>query len=342
MTKLQRLLVYGFTLFILIVGIDLIDYSLSHTEGEKAILYSPFHVTYFIYVLFTLIAVRFILNSFYPSKKLLLLSIGIILMFPVFILFRYLLEEILAPLLIGQSNYIDSTTFAYYVADNFGYALYYIIIGVLLYMLDYNIIHQKKLHLLETKNKEAELDNLRAQLNPHFLFNSLNNIYTLVSEKSDNAADAIMRLSDLTKYLIYEKAHTCNLIDEINHTENFIQLQQLRFEQDIVIDKVIQGDLSNMHIPPFTLVTFIENAFKHGDFKNASIPLKINISGANNTLHIIVSNKIGKHNKDGTRGVGLSNIRKRLELTFPNKFHLTTRTESNIFTIELTIYYRLR
>ena len=338
MTTKQRTLVYAFAVFMLAFGFDIINNSIMHEPGEQIYHFSPFDITFVMYVVFTLLLVRVLLVKLYPQKKV-LLAIGLLLMFPAFIFFRYFLEEMMMPIIINKSNYVDSITFTYYCVDNITYALYYIIIGVLLFMLDYNIAHQQKIKQLEIKNKEAELDNLRAQLNPHFLFNSLNNIYTLVSEKSDNAADAVMRLSDITRYLIYEKSNTCEVRDEIKQTENYIQLQQLRFAHDLTINNTVTGLIEGKQIPPFTLVTFIENAFKHGDFRDTNIPLNIKVHGESKRLTISVSNKIGQLNKDSTSGVGLSNIRNRLQLIFPNAHRMITRSENNIFTVELTIEY---
>lgn len=339
MTKRQLWLVYGITIFMLVIGLEVIHTSI-YQDGKSGLYhFSPFDITYVIYVMFTLLLVRFLLKKFFPQKRYFFIFLSLIGMFPIFMGFRYFLEEFLAPLIIHQSNYNDEITIGYYIADNISYALYYILIGVLLYFLDYTITHQKKVHLLEAKHREAELNYLRAQFNPHFLFNSLNNIYSLVSEKSDLAAEAVMRLSDLTRYLIYEKEITCPIKDELIQTENYITLQQLRFDYPLPILKTYTGAYEDKKIPPFTLVTLIENAFKHGDFKDKDQPMQITIQASDTELNIQVSNKIGKHNKDNTSGVGLANIRKRLDLIFPGSYSMSNSIENNIFTLHLTIRY---
>lgn len=338
MTKSQLWFAYGLTIFMLLFGFNFIDYGILQRDYSRALRFTPFDITAFIYITATVLSVRLIMQKTYP-KKLPQLIISLILLIPAFIAFRYLLEETLCPILIGRSNYVETTTVEYYIADNFSYALYYMVFGILLFMLDYNMLNNKKVKLLESQNREAQLQYLQTQFNPHFLFNSLNNIYSLVTEKSDNAGEAVMRLSDMTRYLIYNNSNECLLKDELIQVDNYINLQKLRFDYELPIIYELSGNYESKQLPTFTVVTFIENAFKHGDFKEKEKPLFIGVDAGNNQLHIIVKNKIGAYNKDKTSGVGLDNIRKRLAIIYPNQHQLICSVENNIFTVDLTINY---
>jgi len=190
---------------------------------------------------------------------------------------------------------------------------------------------QNKL-IAETHRTATELNYLRKQTNPHFLFNALNSIYSLAHKKSDLVPDAIVTLSEMMRYMLYETDNKSVFLEkEINYIKNYIELQKLRLNNIENISINIHGDTKNKYIEPLLLISFIENAFKYGtDYKGAAyVKIKITIEG--NVLDFCVENKVENHIKDPENsGIGLANIKSRLNLLYPNAHQLTiTETESN-------------
>ncbi|MBU2938506.1 sensor histidine kinase [Lacinutrix sp. C3R15] len=186
----------------------------------------------------------------------------------------------------------------------------------------------KREHLskeLESKQKDIKLKFLRNQLNPHFLFNSLNSIYSLVRSKSEDAPEAVITLSELMRYMLYEVGNDQVLLEkEINYIQNYIALQKLRFKNTESVKLKLIGDTKKLKIYPLLLISFIENAFKYGtDYKgNTEIDIKIEVK--NDKLIFKVENIIGLHTRDEKNsGVGLQNIKNQLNYLYKNNHELT-------------------
>jgi len=198
-----------------------------------------------------------------------------------------------------------------------------------------NIIKNEKLH--------SELSFLKSQVNPHFLFNTLNNIYSLANRKSEHTGDAIMKLSHLMRYMLYEaKKDTVDLQNEINYLADYIELQKLRMpDKSKVIFNIDSSDFEKK-IEPMLLVPFVENAFKHGDIFSEDAKIDILLKIKNNELYFKVENKIDQatiSEKDKSSGIGLDNLRKRLELLYPEKHEFITEIKDNIFVSILKIQF---
>lgn len=190
---------------------------------------------------------------------------------------------------------------------------------------------QNKL-IAETHRASTELNYLRKQTNPHFLFNSLNSIYSLAYKKSDLVPDAIVTLSEMMRYMLYETDNKFVFLEkEINYIKNYLELQKLRLNNIENITINIHGETKNKHIEPMLLISFIENAFKYGtDYKGAAF-VKIKITIEDTILDFWVENKIENHRKDPENsGIGMINIENRLNLLYPNAHQLTIiETDSN-------------
>lgn len=194
---------------------------------------------------------------------------------------------------------------------------------------------------LETQNLTSELAFLKSQINPHFLFNTLNNIHTLSFKQSPLAPDAIMQLSELMRYMIYESdTDFVPLEKEVYHLKSFIELQSLRFKADDLVSFNISGNVSRHQIAPLLLLPFIENAFKHGYQLNQRHCIKIDLK-ATEEIMFQVENPMSpagiSQSKDGVGGVGLENIKRRLELIYPGRYTLSIRPSSNRYLITLRI-----
>jgi two-component system LytT family sensor kinase len=186
-----------------------------------------------------------------------------------------------------------------------------------------------------------ELELLKAQINPHFFFNTLNNIYSLVYKKSDEAPAALMKLSDIMRYMLYEsKAELVPLDMELEHLKSFIELQKLRFRDPGFIEYHVSGNTSQHHIPPMLLLSFVENAFKHGKKKVDNPGIIIRLEADDNILIFDVINYIQENEKElnpGANGIGLQNTRRRLELIYPECHKLTILKDNNMYNVKLEI-----
>ncbi|MDN3587480.1 sensor histidine kinase [Pedobacter aquatilis] len=191
---------------------------------------------------------------------------------------------------------------------------------------------------LESERREMELQFLKSQLNPHFLFNSLNNIYSLAYQKSDKTADAIMKLSEIMRYMIYESnTPTVALSKEVDYLKNYIELQKIRFKDGAFIEMTLNGEIDDQKIVPLMLISFVENAFKHGVVTDVNEPVKIDIIANQKILHFSVINKKNNQNKDAQGGVGLPNVERRLQLIYPDRYKLNVVNSPTHYTCELMI-----
>ncbi|MFC4213214.1 sensor histidine kinase [Pedobacter lithocola] len=191
---------------------------------------------------------------------------------------------------------------------------------------------------LESERREMELQFLKSQLNPHFLFNSLNNIYSLAYQKSDKTADAIMKLSEIMRYMIYESnTPTVSLSKEVDYLQSYIELQKIRFKDGAYVEMTLSGEIDDQKIVPLMLISFVENAFKHGVVTDPSEPVKIDIIANQKILHFSVINKKNNQNKDAQGGVGLPNVERRLQLIYPDRYKLNVVNSATHYTCELMI-----
>ena len=198
---------------------------------------------------------------------------------------------------------------------------------------------EKLSRLKEVNRKETELQFLRAQLNPHFLFNSLNSIYSLVRDKSSEAPHAVITLSELMRYMIYEaKKELVPLVKEIEYIRNFTQLQILRLSDSKNVKIRICGDYEDSLIAPLLLIPFVENAFKYGtDFKGNTY-VDINLKIVSGTLFFSVVNKVGAYKKDmENSGIGLENIKSRLQMLYPNEHVLNIKKTQGNYEVNLEL-----
>lgn len=202
----------------------------------------------------------------------------------------------------------------------------------------------KRTKQLEYEKVQAELGLLRSQLDAHFLFNTLNNLYLLVLKKSDKAPGAILMLSDLLSYNIYESNKSKVLIKkELDFIKSYIDLQKLRLSDDQVVEYNVSGE-SEAEVEPLILFNFVENAFKHANdlviINDVAYYVYINIKLSEDELLLVIVNsyKENKMNIDINKGIGLDNTIKRLDLVYGENYELNISKESNsIFRVMLTL-----
>jgi len=202
------------------------------------------------------------------------------------------------------------------------------------------VITERQISGLEREKLRADLAMLRYQLNPHFLFNTINDIYYLALIRSTHTADALLELSELLRYVLHSKDDKVALEREIDHLQRFIRLHRFRFPDCIVKLDIDTGpEPEQWVIPPLVLISFTENAFKHGEQGTETDPVEIIIRIQKDRLHYLVRNVIGKSSsKDAHNGVGLPNLRNRIALMFHDNYTIESRqTEDGHFLATLDI-----
>jgi two-component sensor histidine kinase len=201
---------------------------------------------------------------------------------------------------------------------------------------------EAKLTKVLKEKAEAELEALKNQINPHFLFNSLNSIYSMVLHKSNAAPDALIKLSDSMRYIIYEaNQDKIALKKELEFITDYIELQKLRMSAKDKLNFKINGKIRSQVIAPLLLIPIVENCFKYGiKGETEASFLDINIVVSSDYLIMQTNNNLGfvdSAEKNKSKGTGLANLRKRLELIYPNKHELKTDNTSGSFSVYLKI-----
>ena len=185
--------------------------------------------------------------------------------------------------------------------------------------------------------KKQELSMLKMQIHPHFLFNSLNTIYGFALKKRDEAPEMILKLSNLLDYILYKiEKPTVSLENEINHLEDYISLEKLRFHDTLEVNLIKGDDISEMYIAPMLLIPFVENSFKHGAIIDGSLAIMIAVKRNSEMLFFEVENSVLEKTNDST-GIGLENIKKRLEMLYPNAYTLEINRTDKLFKVQLAI-----
>ncbi|MBB3696836.1 histidine kinase [Flammeovirga yaeyamensis] len=191
---------------------------------------------------------------------------------------------------------------------------------------------------LKNEKAKAELQLLKSQINPHFFFNTLNNLYGLTVEKSDKAPEVVLKLGDMMRYTIYEgKEERVPIQDEIQYLENYIELHKIRYQKNVQVH-FINSVISDFQIAPLLYIILVENAFKHGVetlIENAYIFIEIEEAG--NSVSFTIENNFDRAMQDNRVGIGLENLKKRLELIYPNKYTFDEIKSVNTYKTLLTI-----
>ncbi|HMH34604.1 MAG TPA: histidine kinase [Puia sp.] len=210
-----------------------------------------------------------------------------------------------------------------------------IAVTMLIKLMDNSFKQEKQLREIEKEKFSAELRLLKAQINPHFFFNTLNSLYALTLKGSAQASKVVLRLSDLMHYMLYEASSNKVLLkDEIKYLENYISIEQLRFAERLDLSFQYSGDIEGKHIAPLLMLPFVENAFKHG-VENDKGWVTINLNVIGSRLFLKVENSCTAVSKQKSSGMGLKNVKRRLELMYPGNYQLTINETAGAFEAEL-------
>jgi two-component system sensor histidine kinase AlgZ len=216
-----------------------------------------------------------------------------------------------------------------------------IFVGMLRFAIEWFEFDAKK-KAVENEKLTAELNFLKAQINPHFLFNTLNNLYYLAYSQSPNTTEVIAKLSQMMRYMIYDTNQPkVPLSKEIEYMQNYISLERLRLNNQIPIDFTIHGNIDDVWITPLVLITFLENAFKHGvtnTSKDSWVKVHIDVKGQACVFTVENSKAAKTTTENGEKsGIGLQNVQRRLALSYPERHRLTVDESDNHYAIELNL-----
>ena len=236
------------------------------------------------------------------------------------------------PLFVGQHEVVSLIVLLLMLGTNLGVKFYY-----------RHRRDQRHLAELERQNLEQQLNYLRYQINPHFLMNTLNNIHALVDIDAEQAKATIVELSKMLRFVLYEgDKTTVPLSRELAFTEEYIKLMCLRYTEKVCVSFTKPDQLPNADVPPLILITFVENAFKHGvSYRQQSfVNIECSVSGDTFTFHC--SNSRITDADDSHGGVGLQNVRKRLDLIYGATYTLLTEADADAYRVSLTIPLRIQ
>jgi two-component system LytT family sensor kinase len=295
-------------------------------------------------IIATHFVVNFLLPKYYFRNRFYLFSIVLISSICSYPVFVYILRKLVVEpyVLHGLMEYTWYNYFMAMLIYVFGMAPL-VWFKMAAHLREDAVVHQKldndRLNAL-LKLNESELKLLKSQIHPHFLFNTLNNLYSLALEKSDKTPELIIRLADMLSYIIYEcNSEKVPLSKEIDFINNFIELQRVRYETSDITFTVI-GEINNKQIAPMILHTFIDNSFKHGADKDTGSPLiKISITSKNGLLFFTIINSVRETQESTGKaiGIGIDNAKKRLNLIYPGRHDLIINNSGNRYSVILKI-----
>lgn len=276
------------------------------------------------------------------------------LLFPKLVLRRKVVEYGVAVLgsfvLILILNYYIKNLFFHYlpefqrdfsIRDFIRYLTWFML--VMLISLGINLLLQwlgaeKRAGDIKTEQLRTELAMLHAQINPHFLFNSLNTVYSLALKKSDVAPEAVLKLSQLLRYVIEDADHDkVRLEQEVNYLNDYIELQKLRTTTSTAINFEIKGDISSTVIAPLLFLPFVENAFKYGISNKEQSAIDIVLHKEEDKLTFMVTNRKFYNLNNSSTGIGINNVKRRLNLLYPNTHRLTINDTDAVYSVNLII-----
>ncbi|SEK94034.1 Histidine kinase [Aquimarina amphilecti] len=201
------------------------------------------------------------------------------------------------------------------------------------------ILERNKTQQLTALQYKTELQYLKAQIQPHFFFNTLNNLYALTIQKSSKASDVVVKLSEFMQYIIYDASKKkVSLIQEIQYIDNYIELENIRYGNQIKTEINIVGCIDDVLVTPLLFLPFVENAFKHGFKDTGEMSLLVSFEVYNDTLIFVSENSYGKEASSNSKnGIGIKNVERRLQLLYNENYELIVSNDNNLYKITLKI-----
>ena len=295
----------------------------------------PLHILIVYFNIYFLIP-KFILKKKYKQYVLMLfISLGILYVVRTGLIYLLVTENIWPE---AEGNQ-QAFTFNHIVAVVLGELYVVALATVIKLMVDW-VYERKRYENLQELQLETELEFLKTQIQPHFFFNTLNNLYALTLEKSKNAPEVVLKLSEMMEYILYEaKEPKIRLFNEIRCVHNYIDLEKLRYGNSVEIKTDIIGDVESYSVPPLLFLPFIENCFKHGTRDNNHMLVQIEFKKlTDKQLLFTVKNNYNQFsNKVKEHGIGNKNVERRLQLLFGSDYILNVNSDNQNFIVEMTI-----
>lgn len=216
----------------------------------------------------------------------------------------------------------------------------YVIAFVSAIKLTYDWVNEKKRNEdLQRIQLQTELNFLKSQIQPHFFFNTLNNLYALVIKQSPNAPNVVMKLSEIMQYVLYEvKEPKISLMKSINYLYTYLELEKLRYGERVKSEISIEGNIDDVEIPPLLFLPFVENCFKHGTKHHEDIKVHIDFAIKDNFLYFTVTNNfVASDDQSPRHGIGIENVKRRLHLLYGSGYSLKTRSKKNEYSVNLKL-----
>lgn len=318
---------YQGILMILLFFLNAFDKREPVLEWERGI----FLITYIVSALFIN---YYLLPQFLYKKRIMSFIISFVMIIIVVIIFEeYVLEKLVWP----HSRRADRIQLIKSLFE---------VLPPIMFLVGYKLIwdaiqNENKIDSLKRMVAESELHFLNSQINPHFLFNNLNNLYSYALEKSPKTPEIILQLSSLLRYILYDcKDKTVPLEKDINNLRDFVELSKLQLDEKDRVTFYIEGETKHLKITPLILITYVENAFKHGaSSKLEGIRINMAIKIENNTIYFKCENNYKNLSSTETlvKGIGLKNVKGRLDLSYPDKYELNIESNENWFSVVLRI-----
>lgn len=334
----QHLLFWGvfiFSFYLLIFGLEGFSMrSFTPTRTLSAFI-TIFYISIAVYINLLILIPLFLKRKKYISFALLqILNMIIIITLNLF-----------TSLLIEKASLSQVNVFNEFIYESILISLFISITTFLKLLRDWINYQDDSIKFKETQRQklEAELKLLRGQINPHFLFNTLNNLYALSLDKSDKTPDLILRLSDLMRYMLYDCRDSYVIIDkEISFIKNYLELEKIRIGEKANIELNVIGNTHSLQISPLLFIPFIENAFKHGSnrqINHSFIKITFDFEKQGFVKFVIENTKDDKEHLTDKKysGIGIENVKKRLLLLYPEKYKLKIADNHTVFRVELII-----
>lgn len=297
-------------------------------------------------MLVTYVNIYFLFPRFFKPKKYIAYAVGaVLLLFTASLLNRILIERVIEPQFFPDTTYYEPIFVWYLLFKGMVWFLAPVLLFTLLIKAVGHWVDQERFHQDTMREKlAAELNLLKAQVHPHFLFNTLNNLYALTLHSAPAAPQVVLKLSELMSYMLYESQSELILLEkEVAHISNYIALEKLRYGDRLDVSLTASGETEAKKIAPLLLIPFVENAFKHGvSDETDDVWVTIDIKVKDGWLNVKVENShAGGDSRDSkktmTGGIGLQNVKRRLALLYPDAHKLSYTKEAAHYSVDLKI-----
>jgi two-component system, LytTR family, sensor kinase len=273
-------------------------------------------------------------DCYFSLKNLIVHILAFILLATLGVIFRYFVDEMIIAPISNSWNWGKNVSLGFYFGKDFNTQILLVLCSFLLKCIQDFF----KSEAIKREKITMELAYLKSQINPHFLFNTMNNLYGLSLSEPEKTPDVILKISEMMRYMLYESnEERVPLTKEIEYLNSYIELEKIRYEGQTFVGFTVEGNTNNKLIAPLLLISFIENIFKHGDIQDINNQVVIYLKVEENQLIFKQKNTIAVREKDKMGGLGLKNVERRLFLLYPDKYTLKVKNENGIYESELIL-----